>query len=77
MSVNKRLVEYHIARLEDKNAEVRVKAIKELELLADPDVLDTLKNIFDTDPDPDVRAAAREAGRTIFVKSRGAEDSQA
>lgn len=70
MSVNKRLVEYHIARLEDKSVDVRLKAIKELELLGDPDVLDTLQNVYKEDADPNVRKAAQEAGRAIYLKSK-------
>ena len=70
MSVNKRLVEYHIARLEDKSADVRLKAIKELELIADPSVLETLQNVYQQDSDADVRKAAQEAGRQIYLKSK-------
>jgi HEAT repeat protein len=64
----KRIVEYHISRLKDKNPEVRLKAIKELELLADPDALDALGEVFANDPHPDIRKAAQDAGRVIFLK---------
>ena len=36
------LLEYHIARLKDKNAEIRLKSINELRLLADPAAMDLL-----------------------------------
>lgn len=66
----KKVVEYHISRLQDKNPQVRLKAIKELELLADPDALEALKSVFDTDTDLEVKRAAQEAGRAIFLKSK-------
>ncbi len=66
----KRLVEYHIGRLQDKNADVRLKSIHELELLGDPDALEALQDVFKNDPEPEVRKAAQEAGRSIFLKQR-------
>lgn len=66
----KRVVEYHISRLKDKSPQVRLKAIKELELICDPDSLPALREVFDTDSDVEVRKAAQEAGRTIFLKSK-------
>ena len=66
----KRVVQYHIARLKDKRPEVRLDAIRELELLGDPDALDPLKVVFASDEDPEVRRVAQEAGRAIFLKSR-------
>ncbi len=68
--VNRRLVDYHMSRLSDKNREVRLKSIEELRLLADPLALDALKNVFDVDIDPDVRKAAQEAGREIYLKNQ-------
>ena len=67
---DKRIVEYHLSRLQDKNPAVRLKAIRELGLLGDPDTLDTLQEIFKSDPDAEVRKAAQDAGRAIFVKQR-------
>jgi HEAT repeat protein len=69
---NKRIVEYHISRLQDKNPDVRLKSINELALLADPDALDALQSVFNNDPDPEIRKAAQEAGRAIFLKQREA-----
>lgn len=69
-STTKRLVEYHIGRLQDKSASVRLKAISELALLADPDSLEALQTVFKSDPDPEVRRAAQEAGRVIFLKQK-------
>jgi HEAT repeat protein len=65
---DRRVIEYHMGRLTDKNPDVRLKAIHELGLLGATDALGTLQQLFETDPDPGVRQAAREAGRAIFRK---------
>ena len=70
----KKLVEYHIKRLSDKNPDVRLKAIKELELLADADALNALRQVYDEDDNQDVRKAAQDAGRSIFIKVRADND---
>jgi HEAT repeat protein len=64
------LLEYHLARLKDKNSEVRLKSINELRLLADPAAMEPLEQVFRTDSDPEVRKAAQEAGREIFIKQK-------
>lgn len=74
-AVEKRLVMYHINRLQDKNPDVRKKAITELALLGDTDALEALQAVFKTDPDLDVRKAAQEAGREIFLKQKNGDDS--
>lgn len=68
----KKLVEYHIKRLTDKNVDVRLKAIKELDLLADVDALDALRDVYDNDTDVEVRKAAQAAGRSIYLKQHTA-----
>jgi HEAT repeat protein len=73
-SASKRIVTYHIARLQDKNPQARLKAISELLLLADPDALDALRAVFETDPNLEVRKAAQEAGRAIFLKMKQEEE---
>lgn len=73
-SASKRIVTYHVSRLQDKNPQVRLKAINELMLLADPDSLDALRTVFETDTDLEVRKAAQEAGRVIFLKQKQQED---
>lgn len=70
MSTEKKLVAYHIARLTDKNAEVRLRSVQELAELGDPDALETLKALYRDDPDAVVRKAAQEAGRVIYVKNQ-------
>lgn len=71
MSTNKRLVEYHISRLQDKNPDVRLKSINELALLGDPDALEVLQQVYQNDVEAEVRKAAQEAGRAIFLKNKG------
>ena len=71
--MSKRLVEYHISRLKDKSPEARIKAIQELVLLEDISALEALQEVFQTDPDEDVRKAAQKAGRELFVKVKAKE----
>ncbi len=68
MSPTKRIIEYHIARLQDKNAEVRLQAIQELELLQAVEALEALRAVYLNDSDTEVRQAAQQAGRSIFTK---------
>jgi HEAT repeat protein len=65
-----RVVQYHIARLKDKDPNVRLKAVKELELLGHPDALEPLQVLYANDGDPDVRKAAQDAGRSIFLGNK-------
>lgn len=67
---DKRLLDYHIARLQDKNPNVRLKSIQELQLIGDGGALEALQQLFENDPDPEVRRAARDAGRAIFVRQQ-------
>ena len=71
----KQIVEYHISRLKDKSPVARLRAIQELVLLEDGDALDALKDVFETDSDEDVRKAAQQAGRELFLKLRAKEQS--
>jgi len=66
VSVNQKLLEYHISRLKDKRVEVRLQSIQELVLLNDAGALEALRDVFSNDNDVDVRKAAQEAGRVIF-----------
>lgn len=70
MAINKKLVNYHINRLKDKNPQARISAIEELKKLADPDAMVPLQDIFKNDPDTEVRKAAQEAGRVIYLANR-------
>lgn len=70
MSVTDRLVAYHIARLQDRNPDVRLRSIHELKLLADPAALDALQAVFRDDPVLEVRRAAQVAGRIIFLRQQ-------
>lgn len=70
MSADKRVVEYHIGRLRDKRAEVRLASIAELAELGDPDALPALEQVYRTDDDAEVRRAAQQAGREIYARQR-------
>lgn len=70
MSVNKKLVAYHIGRLKDKSADVRLKSIAELKELGDPEALEALQEVYKHDTDVQVRKAAQEAGRIIFLNKQ-------
>ncbi|MCA0452878.1 MAG: HEAT repeat domain-containing protein [Chloroflexi bacterium] len=67
---NKRIIAYHISRLQDKNREVRLKSIAELALMVDEDALNALRTLVEKDTDTEVKKAAQEAGRAIFLKLR-------
>lgn len=70
MSVNEKIVAYHVARLKDRSAEIRLRSIHELAELGDPAALDALQQTFRTDADLEVRKAAQEAGRAIFLETQ-------
>lgn len=69
MGADKRVIAYHIGRLKDKRSEVRLASIAELAELADRDALPALEQVYRTDEDPEVRRAAQQAGRAIYVSN--------
>ena len=70
----KRIITYHISRLQDKSPDVRLKAIAELSHTADQEALDALRSVFENDSDVAVRKAAQEAGRAVFLKIKEQEN---
>jgi HEAT repeat protein len=64
-----RLIAYHLERLKNNLAQTRLDAINELRLLGDARALEALEHLYRTDPDEEVRKAAQNAGREIFMKS--------
>jgi HEAT repeat protein len=72
--MSKRVVEYHIGRLKDKNPDVRLKSISELKLIGDPAALEPLEEVFRSDAEADVRKAAQDAGLEIFMKKKKLEE---
>jgi HEAT repeat protein len=66
---DQRLVEYQIARLENMNREIRLRAIEELRLLGDEAALQPLEHVFRTDEDEEIRRAAQKAGVEIYLKN--------
>jgi hypothetical protein len=75
-----RMVAYHLARLNDKNPEIRIKSIEELVLLEATQALDALEAVFRTDPDQNVRTVAQKAGRVLWMlkaaEKKNEDDSQ-
>lgn len=74
MPTKKRIIEYHVGRLQDKSPDIRLKAIQELELLEALEALEALQDLYHNDPESDVRKAAQKAGRSIFLKHRANGD---
>ncbi len=67
------LVEYHIARLKDKNPAVRAASARELALLGDPAALPALEELFRNEEDPTVKAVAQRAGWLLYKKRKADE----
>ena len=72
-ATEQRLIAYHVARLKDKNPQVRLASIEELLLLEATDALSALEELFRTDTDIEVRKAAQEAGKVLFRKKQEQE----
>jgi len=70
LSVEKKLVAYHLHRLKDRDPQVRVASVHELEELGDAEVLSALRHLFENDPSVEVRKAAQSAGRKLYLKKR-------
>jgi hypothetical protein len=74
MSAVERMIAFHLERLKDKNAEVRLKSIEELLLLEATSALEMLESVFRSDPDETVRLAAKKAGRVLYFKLKEREE---
>lgn len=68
MSAEEKLIAYHIARLKDKNPQVRLNAIQELDLLEAVAAYGPLEALYHTDPDAQVRKAAQRLGLKLYKK---------
>lgn len=68
MSVEKKLVAYHLHRLKDRDPQVRLASIHELAELGDAEALPALRQLFETDPVVEVRKAAQTAGRKLYLQ---------
>mgnify|MGYP006283950715 CR=1 FL=1 len=73
--MRERIIEYHINRLKDKNPDARLKAIEELRLLEAIEALDALRDIYENDPNDDIRQSAKQAGKEIYQKKRDGEQT--
>jgi HEAT repeat protein len=67
-SATERMIAYHMARLKDKNPQIRIKSIEELALLEATEAYSAMEELFRTDPDEEVRKAAQKAGRTLYFR---------
>lgn len=65
-SATQKIIAYHLRRLKDKRPEIRLESINELQEIGDPSVLEVLEEVYKTDTDADVRAAALNAGKVLF-----------
>jgi hypothetical protein len=67
-----KMIDFHISRLKDKQVDVLLRTIEELERLGAKAsrALPALEQLFKTSPDPNVKAAAKRAGYNIFMKSK-------
>jgi HEAT repeat protein len=70
MSAIERMIAYHMARLKDKNPQVRIKSIEELALLEATEAFNLMEELYHNDPDGAVRKAAQRAGRTLYLKMK-------
>lgn len=68
-----RVLDYHLSRLDHRRADIRIEAINELVLLDHIEILDKLRDMNANDPDEAVRAAAKEAGKILFLKKKELE----
>jgi hypothetical protein len=55
-----------LQKLKAAEPALREQSIKALEMLGDTDALPALAEVFATDPEPDLRALAQQAGKTIY-----------
>lgn len=78
-SATERMIAFHIARLEDKNSEVRLKAIRELELLNAVEAYSALEALYRRESDPAVKEAARNLGRKLYqqIQQTNTDDTEA
>ncbi len=78
-TATERMIAFHIARLKDKNPEVRLKSIRELELLNAVEAFSALEALYHNESDPAVKEAARKLGVKLFkqLRSRGSQQGGA
>ena len=70
-------------RLHDPDPQVRIQAVRALETMGASEALMLLGDVFATDPELELRAIARRAGKTIYYNlhrqqqsNRGASDEE-
>lgn len=67
-----KIVQFHISRLNDRNPDVQLKTIRELELLGEQaeSAMPALQQLFKSTENEEVKKAAQRAGLTIYTKSK-------
>ncbi len=66
-----------VGRLQSPDREMRLEAIRQLELIGGEDVLGPLAHAYATDSDPEVRRLAQQAGKRIYYAAiRRAAEAQ-
>jgi hypothetical protein len=55
-----RVIDYHLARLKDRKADIRLDALHQLSLLKPPGWIETVRAVYGEDSDAGVREAARK-----------------
>ncbi len=67
-----KVIRFHISRLKDKNSDVLLKTIEQLLTFgADAEeALPLLEELFKTNEDIEVRKAAQDAGRFIYLQTQ-------
>jgi hypothetical protein len=77
VSSEDKMINFHISRLKDKQVDVLLRTIEALEKFGDKAerALPALEDLYKSATDPEVKAAAQRAGRTIFLKVKEAGDS--
>lgn len=74
-----KMIDFHISRLKDKQADVLLRTIEELVKFGSKAerALPALEAVYKTATDPIVRDAAHRAGRTIFFAAKNSNEGTA
>ncbi len=70
MNSEKKIIDYHISRLQDRDADIRLRSVEDLAVVGDEDALNALKALYETETHENVRKAIKTAGRQIFMRLR-------
>ncbi len=65
--IRERLIEYHLLRIKEGSKAARLDSIEQLVLLEAVEALEVLRSVVENDEEVEVRRAALEAGRRLFL----------